>query len=189
MLAHAIVYSGLQWVIYPGRSLAYLLADEGFDVWIYHARGTSFSTGHKKFSTKSKEYWNFSWHEFGYYDLPAVINRMLKTCNSKKIHFVGHSQGSSALLVTLTTRPEYNEKIASAYFMAPAAFLQPTSGTNYFTKMYNIFSWLRRYALMWRENNFGICRNQLFALVCYNALVPLLGPFGPKIDKVSLIFR
>ena len=38
---------GVTWLLLPPKkSLAFLLADNGFDVWIANSRGTKFSRGH-----------------------------------------------------------------------------------------------------------------------------------------------
>lgn len=71
-----------------------------------------------------KEFWNFSWHEIGFYDLPAMIDYVLNTTQSSRTFYVGHSQGATVLMVLLTTRTEYNEKIAQAHLMAPPVFMK-----------------------------------------------------------------
>lgn len=40
--------------------LGYVLADNGFDVWIGNARGTVYSRKHVNLTENNKEYWNFS---------------------------------------------------------------------------------------------------------------------------------
>lgn len=105
-------------------SLAYLLADNGYDVWMGNARGNKYSTKHKTFSTESGEFWNFGWHEIGFYDLPATIDHLLNVSKASKVFCVGHSQGSTSLLVLLSTRPKFNQKIIEAHLMAPAAYMK-----------------------------------------------------------------
>jgi hypothetical protein len=38
---------------------AYLLADEGYDVWMGNARGNVFSTKHNKLSAMLPAFWSF----------------------------------------------------------------------------------------------------------------------------------
>lgn len=78
------------------KALAYLLADNDYDIWMGNIRGNKFSTKHKRLSTESAKFWSFSFHEFGFYDLPAMIDYMLKTTFKSKCFFVGHSQGTTA---------------------------------------------------------------------------------------------
>lgn len=71
-----------------------------------------------------KDYWNFSFHEIGYFDLPAMIDYMLMSTNQTQFFSVGYSQGTSATMVMLTNRPEYNQKIIQTHLVAPAIFLK-----------------------------------------------------------------
>ena len=57
--------------------LGYILADACFDVWMGNSRGNTFSRGHASLDNKSDEYWDFSWHEMGLYDIPTVIDYIL----------------------------------------------------------------------------------------------------------------
>lgn len=54
---------------------AFILADEGFDVWMINFRGTTYSKAHVSLPpwSQNEAYWNFSWHEMAIYDLPATI--------------------------------------------------------------------------------------------------------------------
>ena len=107
----------------PKIALAYLLADEGYDVWMGNVRGNKHSKFHRKYPPNSKQFWDFSWHEMGFFDLPAMIDFILKETKAPKVAYVGHSQGSAMFLVMLSTRPEYNEKIVQAHLLSPASFL------------------------------------------------------------------
>lgn len=122
-LMHGILATAADFLLTgPDQALAYLLADHGYDVWLGNARGSRFSTKHQNYSKLSNEFWNFSWHEIGVYDLPAMIDYMLEVSGSPNAFFAGHSQGTTALLVMLSTRPEYNQKIIQAHLMAPSAY-------------------------------------------------------------------
>lgn len=62
----------------------------------------------------------------GYYDLPAFIDYILAVTNQKKIHYLGHSQGSTVFFSMAAQRPEYNEKIRLMVALAPVAFISHT---------------------------------------------------------------
>ncbi|KAM8705529.1 hypothetical protein ACLKA7_009911 [Drosophila subpalustris] len=118
LMQHGLLTSSDIWVVSgPNDSLAFLLADSGFDVWIGNNRGNEYS---KPLKTPS---WNFSWHEIGYYDLPAMIDYAIKTNDQgqKSIHYVGHSQGTTVFFTLMSLRPEYNERIKTAHMLAPVA--------------------------------------------------------------------
>lgn len=73
------------------------------------------------------DFWDFSWYEMGIMDNPAVIEYVLRRTNNTKLYFIGHSQGTSGLLILLSERPEYNEKLYAASLMTPTAYFRATS--------------------------------------------------------------
>lgn len=74
--------------------------------------------------TKSHEFWKFSFHEIGLYDLPAMIDYALDKDNTTSLTYCGHSQGTTVFFVLLSMRPEYNSKISTAHLMAPVAYMR-----------------------------------------------------------------
>lgn len=103
---------------------AFLLADLGYDVWMGNARGNIYSRNHTTLDPDSdKQFWNFTWHEIGVYDLPTSISYVLEKTNSNYLYYGGHSQGTTAMYVLLTMKPEYNDKIKAFFSLAPIAFM------------------------------------------------------------------
>lgn len=101
------------------------MADKGYDVYVYNPRGNSFSSNHIKLQSDSYAYWDFSWDEMGYYDMPAIIDDIDKqTGGDKEITLIGHSEGTTANIVLFTTRPEYNDKIKSCIHLAPTIYME-----------------------------------------------------------------
>ncbi|KXJ71265.1 hypothetical protein RP20_CCG021027 [Aedes albopictus] len=124
-LMHGLLCSSADWVIIgPNNALAYLLADLGYDVWMGNARGNRYSRRHVSLTPKMHAFWQFSWHEIGYYDLPAMLDYTLNQTNQSKLHYIGHSQGTTSFFVMASTRPEYNEKIHLMLALAPVAFTE-----------------------------------------------------------------
>ncbi|XP_018563470.1 lipase 3-like isoform X2 [Anoplophora glabripennis] len=125
ILNHGLLGSAENFILMgQNKSLAYMLADYGFDVWLCNARGSWHSRKHRTLHPdKDAEYWQFTWHEIGIYDLPATIDYVLNVTNTNKVHFVGHSQGTTTFFVMCSEKPEYNEKIKVMVAMAPSAIL------------------------------------------------------------------
>ncbi|XP_041970721.1 lipase 1-like [Aricia agestis] len=123
VLVHGIGDSSDGWVVAgPKYSLAFLLADAGYDVWLFNCRGNRYSRGHTRDIPK-EEYWDFSFEEIGALDLPATVDYVLSATRSPKLTYVGYSQGSTTFLVLCSLRPEYNRKIDQAVLLAPVAWL------------------------------------------------------------------
>lgn len=69
------------------------------------------------------EFWQFSWHEIGVYDLPAMIDFVLNYTGHNRLIYVGHSQGGTSVCVLLSERPEYNQKLSSVHILAGAIIM------------------------------------------------------------------
>lgn len=108
------------------RFKGFLLYNLGYDIWMLNARGNDYSTGHLKYNRTGddrRDYWNFSWHEIGIYDLPATIDYILKQTDYSRLHYIGHSQGTTTFFVLCSEKPEYNDKISLMVAMAPVVFI------------------------------------------------------------------
>ncbi|URE21964.1 Triacylglycerol lipase [Musa troglodytarum] len=91
LLQHGVLADGLTWLLNPlQQSLAFVLADNGFDVWITHGRGTRWSRRHESLNTSDTAYWAWSWDELANYDLPATVGFVFQQ-TGQKLHYVGHS--------------------------------------------------------------------------------------------------
>uniref|UniRef100_A0A8D8S4H0 Lipase 1 n=1 Tax=Cacopsylla melanoneura TaxID=428564 RepID=A0A8D8S4H0_9HEMI len=101
------------------QDLPIVLADAGFDVWLGSYRGSHHGRAHVNLTTQDEKFWNFSFHEHGYYDLPAMIDHILLVSGADRVSIVAHSMGNAVTLSCLATRPEYNDKIRSYSAMAP----------------------------------------------------------------------
>lgn len=112
----------------PNQALAYVFADNGYDVWLPNSRGNYYSRQHhwKNPDFPLTGFWNFSWYEIGIYDQPATIDYVLQQTSSTKLHYLGHSQGGTSIIVLLSERPEYNEKIHIASLLAVGGNLNRT---------------------------------------------------------------
>lgn len=130
ILHHGLMGSSDEWLLLgPNEALPYLLRDAGFDVWLTNARGNKYSRFMTSFLDNSSEFWDFSFHEMGTVDLPAVIDYVkIKSESDSDIDFVGFSMGATALLVLLSSLPQYNQVLKSATLLAPLAFMYQIKG-------------------------------------------------------------
>ena len=67
---------------------------------------------------------NSSWDQAGNYDVPAMIDHVLKVTGQNKIQYVGHSMGTTGLMVALNEHPDIAKKIKLAHFLAPVAHVK-----------------------------------------------------------------
>lgn len=123
-LMHGLSAASPCFLVYPNISAGYYFWKAGYDVWLGNARGTEYSRNHTTLSPENVDFWKFSWHEIGYYDLPAMIDYSLKTAKQAKLVYIGHSQGVTSAMVMLSARPEYNKKIKILHAMSVPVIMQ-----------------------------------------------------------------
>lgn len=103
-----------------------MLADAGYDVWIYNARGTRYSRKHVTLDPvkDAKKFFDFSYHEMGTMDMPAIIDYVTNLTKYPQVLYIGHSQGSTISYIMCSEKPEYNNKIKALISFGPVAFLK-----------------------------------------------------------------
>jgi pimeloyl-ACP methyl ester carboxylesterase len=96
LLQHGLLDAATTWVMnFPDQSLAYILADSGYDVWLGNMRGNYYSRAHTKYNPNRDEaFWDFSWDDMARDDLPSMIYYILNVTQQTQIGYVGHSQGT-----------------------------------------------------------------------------------------------
>ncbi|XP_026496804.2 lipase 3-like [Vanessa tameamea] len=126
LLVHGIGDSSDCWLVLgPKHSLAFLLADAGFDVWLFNARGNRYSKENPR-RINQKQYWDFSYEQIGILDLPATIDHILNTTRRSKLTYIGFSQGTTVFFVMCSMLVEYNSLIDHAILLAPVAWMKYT---------------------------------------------------------------
>ncbi|KAE9063479.1 hypothetical protein PF007_g29539 [Phytophthora fragariae] len=110
-LQHGLLDSSFTFVSnFRNQSLAYVLADAGFDVWLGNNRGTTWSRSHLDYSTDD-EFWDFTWEDMGLYDLPAFANHILDITGRSTVSYVGHSEGTTQAFVGFSKNQEVAKKL------------------------------------------------------------------------------
>lgn len=121
---HGAVDSSDSFILRGNSSLAVALAKDNYDVWAINLRGNRYSRRHTTMNpdTDSK-FWEYSVHQFGYYDLPATIDFILNKTKQNRLSAIGYSEGTTTMYVLGATRPEYNDKIKIFISLAPICYI------------------------------------------------------------------
>lgn len=85
-------------------------------------RGNTYSRRHASLNPDEYigNFWCFTLDELALIDLPTMIDFVTYRTGVKTLNYVGHSLGSTAVLMLLATIPEYNRKLKSVNLFAPS---------------------------------------------------------------------
>ncbi|KAK7327224.1 hypothetical protein VNO80_31589 [Phaseolus coccineus] len=123
LLQHGLFCDALTWLINgPDEALGFILADNGYDVWISNTRGTKYSRGHRSLGSNDAAFWNWSWDELASYDLPAFVNYVHNN-TGQNIHYVGHSLGTLMAFTAFSEGQVFN-MLRSAAMLSPIAHMR-----------------------------------------------------------------
>ncbi|CAG9840494.1 unnamed protein product [Diabrotica balteata] len=187
-LQHGLLGSSADWIINGNNTLAFLLADKGYDVWLGNARGNVYSRSHISLPNDHSAFWNFSFHEMGTKDLPSVITYITRvTKKPGELIYVGHSMGTTMFYVFASENVRVAKNVKVMVGMGSAAYMTHiTSPIRYFAPLSNDLEWLRKYlgfnqflpnnklmrALSFQCELFKIdskmCENLIFAICGFN---------------------
>ena len=130
ILQHGLFDSADNFVINGDHhSLAFVLADKGYDVWISNSRGNKYSRSHVSLNPSSKEFWDYSFQEMGKYDIQANIEFILQQTGKSKLTYIGHSQGTTQMFAALSSESSdfINSKVDKFIALAPVVLLRTVS--------------------------------------------------------------
>ncbi|XP_062510288.1 gastric triacylglycerol lipase-like isoform X2 [Corticium candelabrum] len=120
MTTHGIIASSADWVSNSqNESLAFLLADQGFDVWLGNVRGNTYSKNHTKLKPNQEAFWAWSWDEMARYDLPAMLGYVMNYTEQSEIFYAGHSQGTTMAFAGFSINKELSSHIKAFFAFAP----------------------------------------------------------------------
>lgn len=136
LLIHGLLQSAGAYCCNDDESLAFWLCKSGYDVWLGNNR-CGFEPQHVLLEYKDPRMWCWNIRQFGVFDLPALISRVLYETGFEKTGLICHSQGTTQTLVALAKeqRPDLGDKISVLCALAPAAYAGPLIGKMYFKFM------------------------------------------------------
>ncbi|KAB0799468.1 hypothetical protein PPYR_07348 [Photinus pyralis] len=123
-LQHGAVVNSASFINRGSKSLGFILADEGYDVWLGNFRGTTYSKRHTHIKHTDRRYWHFDTYELGVYDTSANID-YIHEVTGQSIIYIGHSLGSTTGYIYGVTSPEIaKEKLKIIISLAPTLYVK-----------------------------------------------------------------
>ncbi|KYB25440.1 gastric triacylglycerol lipase-like isoform X1 [Tribolium castaneum] len=125
-LMHGIFKCNADWVDVGNKSLAFNLADRGYDVWLGTIRGCNFAQAHKKLNISDRQYWDFNLDNLAYFDIGQQLRFVAKTTGKwGSIIYLGHSMGTTlGFLYTAGNPGQANELLSGIIALAPVIHLR-----------------------------------------------------------------
>ncbi|XP_023337599.1 lipase member K [Eurytemora carolleeae] len=165
LLQHGLMCTSACWLTSGKNSLAYMLHKAGYDVWLGNVRGNRYGSEHTKLSDLEPDFWKFTFHHFGTYDIPAIIEKVLEVSGTDKVSFIGHSMGSTSILVSASQAPQIFPKLNLVILLAPV-----TAGENmtspikkmagYHKQQKSLVEWFGLYSLPPKIPGAGMIKNR-----------------------------
>ncbi|XP_034934286.1 lipase 1-like [Chelonus insularis] len=122
LIQHGLLGNSALWIVSgKAHSLAYILADQGYDVWLGNIRGNTQGMNHINLTTSDSEFWDFSYHEMAVYDLPAMIN-YIHALTNRYPFYIGHSQGGAMFYILASEVPDVANTVKLSIGLAPVAY-------------------------------------------------------------------
>eukprot|EP00929_Paragymnodinium_shiwhaense_P033285 TRINITY_DN18303_c0_g1_i1.p1 TRINITY_DN18303_c0_g1~~TRINITY_DN18303_c0_g1_i1.p1 ORF type:complete len:419 (-),score=82.80 TRINITY_DN18303_c0_g1_i1:272-1387(-) len=127
-LQHALLDSSFAYILNgPGKSLGFILADKGYDVWFGNNRGNTYSTNHTSLSTHERKFWDFTFSEMARLDLPTQLDYTLAQTGVKTLTYFGHSQGTMQAFAGFSLNQTLASRVELFVALAPVAYVEHQS--------------------------------------------------------------
>jgi len=123
IIQHGLFQCSGIFLINEQDSLAFYLAERGYDVWLGNNRGVF--PRHVSLSPKDTKYWDWSLDELAKYDFPTILHYVCQQTKNEKVIYVGHSQGNAQAFLGLSQNPQIANKIRLFVAIAPAFHISP----------------------------------------------------------------
>ncbi|GMF57434.1 unnamed protein product [[Candida] boidinii] len=138
LLVHGLLQSSGSFITSGEKSLAVQLFKKGYDVWLGNNR-CGFEPQNVFMSANDPQMWKWDIREMAKYDLPLMIDEVIKATGFQKISLCCHSQGTTQTFIALSK--QYNikidKKVDKFIALSPAVFGGPLLREKLFIKFIN----------------------------------------------------
>ena len=103
LLIHGHADSSDSWIVNGEKSVAIILVNAGYDVWLANTRGNKYSEQHVWLNPdEDTEYWSNSIPDYSAkYDFPAFIEKVASIANVENMTVIAHSLATRNMLMNL----------------------------------------------------------------------------------------
>lgn len=112
-----------------GQNMGLELARRGYDVWLSNNRGNEYGKNHTTLDPKKRKFWEWTWDEISEFDTPAIVDYVLLTTQSRKVAYVGHSQGTAIMFALLSRTNKYDNVVEPYIALNPITRLKGATTT------------------------------------------------------------
>ncbi|XP_063924460.1 lipase 3-like [Zophobas morio] len=125
VLDHGVQVNSAAWTWMGNRSLAFVLARAGYDVWLANQRDSGYTT-HIKYKTSDYRFWTTTLDDVASYEVPAILKTIASETNkSGSIIYIGHSRGTVLGFMYASEYPDEAQKyLRGVVALAPAVYLE-----------------------------------------------------------------
>lgn len=106
----------------PEVAPAFVMAEQGYDVWLGNNRGNRYGISHVSKNHRQKSFWDWYQEDMGRQDGPTFIDYVLNKTGQENLTWIGHSEGTTQFFLGASLMPDYYaEKVNLFCALAPVA--------------------------------------------------------------------
>uniref|UniRef100_T1JB73 Partial AB-hydrolase lipase domain-containing protein n=1 Tax=Strigamia maritima TaxID=126957 RepID=T1JB73_STRMM len=118
LLLHGAWICSSTWVDNGEESWGFILADEGYDVWMGNFRDNSYTRQLVDDGTKDEI---IGWDKLSVYEVPTIVDYVRNATGFNQILAIGYSMGTTSTFASLSVNEELNNKIKGFVALAPVS--------------------------------------------------------------------
>ncbi|ELR11531.1 ab-hydrolase associated lipase region protein [Acanthamoeba castellanii str. Neff] len=115
VLQHGFLDTSATWVLNQAhQSLAFILADSGYDVWLPNSRGNGYSMNSTRFNPGQDAFWAWNFDQMALYDVPATVSYVQ--------YITGRPKGATISIGAFSKLPSLASGISVFVALAPVTY-------------------------------------------------------------------